>query len=91
MNCIEGDELIQLDLPAVMHLTPSYATEEHVYEALEHCGMYKSEIFAEFDRRTVNVTNMPTQAVADEMRNILYDRYKSELLKVTAHRVPVSW
>lgn len=84
-------EIIQLDIDAVAHLTPPYASLDDVFDALDRSGMRRHEIFEEFDRIVGDMSNIPPAYAVNVMKGILFDRYSSELLRVTAHKVPVTW
>ena len=83
-------EIIQLDAPAVEHITFGCATVDDMYEALDHSGMRRHEIFEEFDRIVGDMSDVPPRYAVQVMRDILFERYKSELLKVVAHKIPVT-
>ena len=86
---LDSHEIIQLDAPAVEHITYGCATVDDMYEALDHSGMRRHEIYEEFDRIVGDMSDVPQNYAVAVMRGILFDRYKSELLKVVAHKVPV--
>lgn len=85
---MELTDIIQLELPAVEHLTPEHAHDEDVEQALSKCRMSVGDIYYEMDLRTQGRTTPLSDAEAEQLvLDILYDKYKYELSMASAHRV----
>lgn len=85
----ELNDIIQLEYPAVEHLTPSYANEEDVEHALAKTRMRVKELYYELDLRTASMPNVSVEEAGKIMVELLLGRYEHELLRSIAHKAPV--
>lgn len=81
------NDTIQLMEDAVYDRLPLYATEDHMYEALDNCGMTEDEIYAALERKYDGAADQqPVEVLATDIRELLFSSFDTALESATLGR-----